>query len=79
MTHAENQWVLTLVAIENPRNRGIATLNGTITSMLRRLGITSGNPGDREAKAKRGQRQREATDKLKDVPDVDAFDRSSLM
>ena len=50
-----------MVPMENPRNRAIGSLNSTITSTLRRLGITASNSGgDREAKAKRGQQERNA-------------------
>jgi hypothetical protein len=49
-----------MTKIENPRNRAINTLNGTITATLRRLGITSSNSGgDRTAKTNRAVQERD--------------------
>ena len=56
--------------VENPRNRAINTINGTITAMMRRLGITSSNSGgDRSAKANRGKQERSAAAGLKGSED----------
>lgn len=48
-----------LVPIENPRGRAISTLNSTINSTLRRLGITSMSLGEKKSRANRGKQERQ--------------------
>ena len=62
-----------LTPIENPRGRAISTLNSSINSGLRRLGITASNSGgDRTARVNRAQQERDVeavTRKPVDIPD----------
>jgi len=54
-----------MVPVENPRGRAISTLNSTINSTLRRLGITSMSVGEKKNQSARGQLEREAERGLK--------------
>lgn len=50
--------------IENPRGRAISTLNSTINSSLRRLGISSMSVSDKRSQANRGKAERKARSAL---------------
>lgn len=51
-----------LVKIENPRGRAVNTLNSTINSTLRRLGITAISVSQKTSQAARGSQERRARD-----------------
>lgn len=74
--------------IENPASRALSTLNGSINSLRRILGLLASQQNDKRSRANRGAQQRRltsqltggATDRLMDDDDDDEqFDRSRLM
>ena len=48
--------------MENPRGRAVSTMNSTINSMLRRIGLTSMSVADKRSQANRGQQERDMRD-----------------
>lgn len=50
--------------VENPRGRAVATLNGTINSILRRLGLTSMSVSERTTGAREAEAEREVRENL---------------
>lgn len=56
---------------ENPRGRSVATLNGTVNSILRRLGVTAMSVTGKRSQANRAAQEREIRDDLEDDKDDD--------
>ncbi len=73
-----------ITLIENPVGRALGTLNGTINSLARRLGLTGMSVADKRSRANRRQQEagyRSKTDSEKDGAALldNPYDRSSLM
>lgn len=67
-----------LVMVENARGRAISTINGNISSIARRLGLTDSVRADRRTSASKTKMQREAEAVATDN-DGDEFNRDMLM
>ncbi len=64
--------------IENPAGRALSTVNGSINSIARRLGMTSASRGDRASRANRAKQEREAAAATTYQQD-DEYDGQALM
>ncbi len=64
--------------IENPAGRALSTVNGSINSIARRLGMTSASRGDRASRGNRAQQQRDAAAKTSYRED-DEYSGQALM